>query len=229
MKNIKLFNIKIFWSLQRNRTKILPRDTTLLHRTLNALKTICTEEEGGERERGGGEVKEMKWHQLKQTQWRRRSAVRYWDKRAREQRVWPASPRLSLHPPLLFSFIHWSDSHTHTDTHTGWMVVIRTSVRSLQASSGLRGWGHYHWVISCFWTILAALRISHFYTLTLTHTHIWAQLASARTIGCHLGMIAAPLYHTEPGWRGQIMRECVCGWGSCDWVLSYITRPLATG
>lgn len=229
MKNIKLFNIKIFWSLQRNRTKILLRDTTLLHRTLNALKTICTEEEGGERERGGGEVKEMKWHQLKQTQWRRRSAVRYWDKSEGAARVACLTPSLPASSfTLFFHPLIWL-THAHRHTHTGWMVVIRTSVRSLQASSGLRGWGHYHWVISCFWTILAALRISHFYTLTLTHTHIWAQLASARTIGCHLGMIAAPLYHTEPGWRGQIMRECVCGWGSCDWVLSYITRPLATG
>lgn len=68
--------------------------------------------------RGRSERDEMA--SVKQRQWRRRrSDVRYVDKRAREQRVWPPSPRHSLHPP--YSFLLSSDlTHTHIQrgTHT---------------------------------------------------------------------------------------------------------------
>lgn len=99
----------------------------------------------------------------------------------KERRSWTCGlphPRHSLHPPR--SFLPSSDlTHTQGNTHSGWMVVIRTSVRSLRASSGLSGRGHYHWLISGFWSTLAALRTSHFFFFS--HAHIWTQLASAHT------------------------------------------------
>lgn len=75
------------------------------------------------------------------------------------------------------------------------MEVIRTSVRSLRVPGGLSAWGHYHWLISGFWTT-GCSGVKSFFN-THTHTHIWTQLTSTHTIDCHLGMIATPLYHIQ--------------------------------
>ena len=94
------------------------------------------------------------------------------------------------------------------------MVVIRPSVRSLQASSGLSGRGHYHWLIRGFWSILAALRISHFYTHTHTHNGLLFRYDCC-----------SPLPYRVRAMMGSSHEEAGEGeW--CDWVLSRVTSPL---
>lgn len=131
----------------------------------------------------------MKWHELHRVSGGEGDQL--FDTETKERRSWTCGlphPRHSLHPPR--SFLPSSDlTHTQGNTHSGWMVVIRTSVRSLRASSGLSGQGHYHWLISGFWSTLAALRISHFF---LSRTHLGTASLRTHTIDCHLGMIATP-------------------------------------
>lgn len=109
-------------------------------------------------------------------------------------------------------------------------MVIRTSVRSLQASSGLSGRGHYHWLISGFWSILAALRISHFSPLTHTHTHLGTHIHThTHTIDCNLGMIATPPLPYRVRVIGS-SHKCLCEetreGKRCDWVFKSYNKPI---
>lgn len=80
------------------------------------------------------------------------------------------------------------------------MGVIRMSVRSLRASTGLSGRGHCCGTISGFWSDASEGRAF----FSSTRTHIWAQLTHTHLgMDGHLGVIAAPLYHTGSGCWGQ--------------------------
>lgn len=120
---------------------------------ITGIKTQSAQRREGGRKRVIG----MKWHQLN------RGSGGEWDQLFdTETKEWGSNACGLPHPitpRILLTFIPWCD------THSGWMVVIRTSVRLLQASSGLSGRGHYHWLITGIWSILAAM--SHF----SPHTH----------------------------------------------------------
>lgn len=111
------------------------------------------------------------------------------------------------------------------------MVVIRTSVRSLQASSGLSGPGHYHWLISGFWSRTGLLRIRH--TLTHTHTHLVRKGLHTHTyIHTHNGLSFRYDCYSSLPYRVRVpgsSHQCLCGGGRrCDWLWCH-NRPIRLG
>lgn len=112
---------------------------------------------------------------LKQRRWRkRRSAVQYGDKRAREQRLWPPSPRHSLHPPCS-SFFFFPLTHSfrvwHTHIHT--LGMNGGNQNKCPIAAGIQ-WSQWPGLLSLanYWAVeytgCSEDNFAH------THTHIWA-------------------------------------------------------